>query len=50
MKISNSNINDIDEIFRLYETAINFQKEKGAVQWGGLTRELVEMEIAESRQ
>ncbi len=50
MEIKNSTIADIDEIFRLYDIAINYQKLKGAVPWAGLTRSLVEKEISEKRQ
>ena len=42
MNIQNSTIDDIEKIFHLYETAINYQKEKGSVPWAGLTRSMVE--------
>ena len=32
-QIQNSNINDIDEIFRLYKIATEFQKTKFMVHW-----------------
>ena len=50
MDIRNSKIEDIDEIFRLYENAIKFQKINGAVPWAGITRTMVENEINEKRQ
>lgn len=50
MNIQNSTISDIDEIFRLYKIAVDFQKTKFAVHWPEFERSLVETEIAESRQ
>lgn len=51
MKISNSTIKDIDEIFSLYDIATNYQKEKfsGNV-WPLFDRSLIETEIKEQRQ
>ena len=51
MKIENSTINDIDEIFKLYKTASNYQKaKKKVVVWPDFKRSLVETEIHENRQ
>lgn len=50
MTIQNSVQNDIEEIFRLYEIARNFQKLKGAVLWPEFDNALIEKEIAEKRQ
>jgi RimJ/RimL family protein N-acetyltransferase len=48
--IKNSTANDIDEIFRLYAIATDFQKSKFRVHWPEFKRELIEMEITEERQ
>lgn len=48
--IQNSTIADMDEIFRLYKIATDFQKSKFFVHWLQFKRELIETEIAESRQ
>lgn len=50
MKIQNSTCNDIEEIFRLYKMATDFQKTRFTVYWPEFERSLVETEIAESRQ
>lgn len=50
MQIINSNIGDIDEIFRLYNIATDYQKTRYIVQWPEFERSLVETEIKESRQ
>lgn len=51
MKIENSTINDIDEIFRLYKMASDHQRSKQTVVvWPEFKRRLVETEIAENRQ
>lgn len=50
MKIQNSTRNDIEEIFRLYKIATDFQKIKFIVHWPEFERSLVETEIAENRQ
>lgn len=50
MKIENCDINDIDEIFRLYEIASAYQRSKNVVVWPTFERKLVETEIAEKRQ
>jgi ribosomal protein S18 acetylase RimI-like enzyme len=49
-KILNSNINDIDEIFRLYKVATDFQKTRFSNYWPEFERKLVETEINENRQ
>ncbi|MCR1026490.1 GNAT family N-acetyltransferase [Cellulophaga baltica] len=51
MKITTSSIHDIDEIFRLYKIASDYQKEKKkVVVWPDFKKALVETEIAEKRQ
>ena len=51
MKITNCTIDDIDEIFRLYKIASDYQKaKKTVVVWPDFKRALVETEIAENRQ
>jgi ribosomal protein S18 acetylase RimI-like enzyme len=50
MTISNSTIDDIDEIFRLYRIATAYQKTKEAVAWPEFDRKLVEKEISENHQ
>ena len=50
MEIQNSTINDIDEIFRLYKIATDFQKTRFIVHWPEFDRKLIETEIAENRQ
>lgn len=51
MNISNSNINDIDEIFRLYKLASDYQRsKKTVVVWPEFERGLVETEITAHRQ
>ena len=50
MEIHNSTPNDIDEIFRLYKMATDFQKTKYIIHWPEFDRNLVETEIAENRQ
>jgi RimJ/RimL family protein N-acetyltransferase len=51
MKIENSTINDIDEIFRLYKLAADHQRSKQTVVvWPEFKRTLVETEITENRQ
>ncbi len=49
-QIQNSNINDIEEIFRLYKIATDFQKTRFTVHWPEFDRKLIETEIAENRQ
>src|SRR5690606_5517905 len=51
MVISNCTIQDIDEIFRLYKIASDYQKAKKEVTiWPDFERSLVEKEIREKRQ
>tara|TARA_B110000027_G_scaffold83594_1_gene88735 strand:- start:130 stop:636 length:507 start_codon:yes stop_codon:yes gene_type:complete len=50
MNICNSQIEDIDRIFELYEIATNFQNKKSMVAWPKFKRELVQKEISENRQ
>jgi GNAT superfamily N-acetyltransferase len=50
MKIKNSIEEDITEIFRLYKIATDFQKTRFTGHWPEFERNLVESEIAESRQ
>ena len=49
-KIQNSNINDIDEIFRLYKIATDFQKTKFTSHWPVFKRALIENEISKHTQ
>lgn len=49
-KVQNSTIDDIDEIFRLYEIATEFQKTKECVVWPTFEPSLVKTEISENRQ
>ena len=50
LQISNSSKHDIDEIFRLYKIATDFQKTRFSVHWPEFDRKLVETEIYENRQ
>ena len=50
MTIENSTTKDIDDIFRLYKIATDFQKTKFIVHWPEFDRRLIETEIAEGRQ
>jgi GNAT superfamily N-acetyltransferase len=50
MQISNSTTADIEEIFRLYESATNFQKTKYILHWPKFETSLIENEIEEHRQ
>jgi len=51
MKIENCVREDIDEIFRLYKIASEYQKSKQTVVvWPEFKKQLVETEIAENRQ
>ncbi|CAM3999286.1 GNAT family N-acetyltransferase [Flavobacterium branchiophilum] len=49
-QIENSNSNDIDEIFRLYQMATNFQKTRFTVHWPDFDRKIIESEISENKQ
>ncbi|MVX34396.1 GNAT family N-acetyltransferase [Myroides sp. LoEW2-1] len=50
MMIQNSNLNDKEEIFKLYELATNFQKERYTVHWPIFKDSLIESEIKQNRQ
>ena len=51
MIITNSNLNDIPEIFRLYKLATDFQKIKFPEnQWPEFDKELITTEVVENRQ
>lgn len=50
MIIKNSTKNDIDEIFRLYKIATEFQKSKSIVPWPQFKKNLIITEINEKRQ
>ncbi len=50
MHIINSVKVDIDEIFRLYDAATKYQKERYKFHWPEFERDMVANEIAESRQ
>jgi ribosomal protein S18 acetylase RimI-like enzyme len=51
MLIENCTLNDIDEIFRLYSVAREYQKsKKTVVVWPDFDRQLIETEITEQRQ
>jgi hypothetical protein len=49
MEFLNSEITDFDEIFRLYDLAIKFQKTKFDKSWLPFDRKLIEKEIAKKR-
>lgn len=42
-------LEDIDEVFRLYDLATSYQKTKTDKTWSGFERELIETEISERR-
>ncbi|WP_016990549.1 GNAT family N-acetyltransferase [Flavobacterium sp. ACAM 123] len=50
MKIENSAVTDVDEIFRLYANASAYQKTKNVVVWPDFERQLVEKELNQNRQ
>jgi len=50
MEIQNSVNKDIQEIFRLYKIATDFQKTKFIVHWPEFERNLIQTEIEENRQ
>lgn len=50
IQIKNSTKEDIEEIFRLYKIATDFQKMRFTVHWPEFERGLVESEIDEKRQ
>lgn len=49
-QIQNSNSSDLDEIFRLYKIATDFQKTRFTVHWPAFDSKLIETEISENRQ
>jgi len=49
MLISNSSPEDIETIFKLYRSAVDYQKAKGYNLWPEFERELIEREIKEKR-
>ena len=50
MKILNSTIADIDEIFRLYRIATTYMATRSTVYWPEFDRTMVEREISEGHQ
>lgn len=50
MKIENSTQQDIEEIFRLYRIATEYQKPRFTVHWPEFDKGMVETEINENRQ
>ncbi|WP_103068240.1 GNAT family N-acetyltransferase [Aquimarina sediminis] len=50
MKISKSTLEDVNDIFLLYDMAIAYQNKKNAVAWPKLQKELIEIEVEEGRQ
>lgn len=48
-QIINSSINDLKIIFQLFDSAIQYQKEKGYELWPQFSRQLIETEINEDR-
>ncbi len=48
--ITNSSLKDVDKILELYDMAIAYQKEKGAVPWPKISKELVTQEILNNQQ
>ena len=50
MKIQNSTKYDIEEIFRLYNMATNFQKTRFNLHWPVFEKSLIKTEIKEHRQ
>jgi RimJ/RimL family protein N-acetyltransferase len=49
-EIKNSTKDDIEEIFRLYKIATEFQKTRFHVHWPEFDKKLIETEIVENRQ
>lgn len=49
MEITNSTLDDIPAIFKLYDEATSYQKVVNNKSWQGFERELIEQEIEESR-
>ena len=50
MKVENSTVADIQEIFRLYKLATDYQATKGSVVWPPFERSMVEREVQENHQ
>ena len=50
MDIQNSTLEDINEIYRLYKLATDYQKTRYIVHWPEFERVLIETEIRENRQ
>lgn len=50
MKIENSGLSDVSEIFNLYRIATEYMKSKNQVHWPEFSKELVLNEIEENRQ
>jgi GNAT superfamily N-acetyltransferase len=49
MKITNSNLDDIEKIFELYDAGTAYQKVNAPRHWKGFEKKLIEAEIAEKR-
>lgn len=49
LKIVNSDLNDEDTIFRLFDSAIAYQERNGYELWPQFSREMIQKEIAEKR-
>jgi hypothetical protein len=49
MKITNSSLSDLDLIYSLYKSAIEYQKKKGFELWPLFERQLIETDIKENR-
>ncbi len=50
MTFQNSTISDLDNIFELYDAAVEYQKTVSPKQWQGFDRAMVTTEINENRQ
>ncbi len=48
-RVINSELSDIDSIFGLFDSAIEYQKRKGYELWPQFSKALIETEIAEKR-
>jgi hypothetical protein len=49
LKVVNSNSADVDFIFKLFDSAIDYQKKNGYELWPQFSKQLIETEIAEKR-
>src|SRR4051812_2701179 len=49
LQIVNSNLTDMDFIFKLFDNAVDYQKKNGYELWPQFSRELIETEIVEKR-